>query len=209
MTANAVSFFTPTILRLFGYSALSAQIHSIPVWMASAVTCVVTGLASDLCRHRYGFIMAGVAVGIVGYSILLCQGPVNGGMPLAPRYAAMFLLGICMHMVQPITLGWLSNNLSGHYKRSFGAAIQVGFGNLAGLVTSNIFISKQAPAFTTGYATCLAFLVLHAVLSTVLAVMLVRENKKRDRGERDDRYNLPPEQLENLGDDHPSYRFMI
>jgi hypothetical protein len=36
---------------------------------------------------------------------------------------------------------------------------------------------------------------------------LVRENKARERGERDHRYELPQEVRENLGDDHPSFRF--
>jgi hypothetical protein len=33
------------------------------------------------------------------------------------------------------------------------------------------------------------------------------ENKKRDRGERNGRLLLPKEQVENLGDDHPEFRF--
>jgi hypothetical protein len=36
---------------------------------------------------------------------------------------------------------------------------------------------------------------------------LKRENRKRGRGERDWRFSLPKEELENLGDDHPDYRF--
>jgi hypothetical protein len=33
----------------------------------------------------------------------------------------------------------------------------------------------------------------------------MRENKKRDRGERD--YRLVGEDADNLGDDHPHFRF--
>jgi hypothetical protein len=33
------------------------------------------------------------------------------------------------------------------------------------------------------------------------------ENKKRDAGKRDDLNNLPADELDNLGDSHPKFRF--
>jgi hypothetical protein len=33
------------------------------------------------------------------------------------------------------------------------------------------------------------------------------ENRLRDRGKRDYRLRLPTDEAENLGDDHPSFRF--
>ncbi|KAL3442660.1 major facilitator superfamily domain-containing protein [Aspergillus insuetus] len=210
LSGNAVAYFTPTILHHFGYSSLSAQVHSIPIWMVAAVTCVVAGIASDLCRHRYWFIMAGCATTIAGYAILISQSPPGRHrLPMGVQYFALFLVFIGIQIVQPITLGWLSGNLAGHYKRAFGSAIQVSLGNLAGLVASNIFLTSEAPTFVTGFATCFALLVLHALLSSLLAYLMKRENARRDRGERDYRFELPEEQLNNMGDCHPSYRFGI
>ena len=42
----------------------------------------------------------------------------------------------------------------------------------------------------------------------LLFVGLRTENKKRDRGERDYRLALPKDEVENLGDDHLSLRFI-
>ncbi|KAF7631967.1 hypothetical protein AFLA_012813 [Aspergillus flavus NRRL3357] len=41
-----------------------------------------------------------------------------------------------------------ANNLSGNYKRAVGLAIQVGFGNIGGIIASNIFNRDDAPLHT-------------------------------------------------------------
>lgn len=51
-------------------------------------------------------------------------------------------------------------------------------------------------------------LIAHRVTATscvVFLVMVWRENKKRVRGERD--YRLTESDADNLGDDHPHFRF--
>ncbi|KAK5635927.1 hypothetical protein RRF57_011638 [Xylaria bambusicola] len=99
----------------------------------------------------------------------------------------------------------MANNVSGHYKRSVSSALQIGFGNVGGIVASNIFLQSEAPRYTTGYGVSLSFLGLCALSSTVLFFGIKRENKKRGRGERD--YRLEKDDAHNMGDDHPSWRF--
>jgi len=74
-------------------------------------------------------------------------------------------------------------------------------------VGSNVFLTSQAPKYPAGYATSLALMLLSAITAIAFASGLHLENKKRDRGGRDYRLQLPSEQLENLGDDHPDVRF--
>jgi len=104
-----------------------------------------------------------------------------------------------------VTLAWLANNVSGHYKRSVSSAFQVGFGNLGGIVASNIYFSTDAPLYHVGYGVSLALLWLCGAACMVLFFGAIRENKKRDRGERDHRLTEPD--IDNMGDDHPSWRF--
>ena len=95
--------------------------------------------------------------------------------------------------------------MTGHYKRSIASAMMVGFGNCGGIVASNIFITGEAPRYTTGYATSLGLLWVCAAACVVLLFGVRAENMKRDRGERDCR--LDTADADNLGDDHPSFRF--
>lgn len=78
--------------------------------------------------------------------------------------------------------------------------------NSGGLIASNIFLTKEAPTYVTGYSVGLAMAWMSALCSTILFWGVTRENKKRDRGERD--YRLQAPDVDNLGDDHPNFRFV-
>ena len=203
-TGYSTSFFVPTILNELGWTAVRAQILSIPIYIVSAVAALCAALLSDHLRHRYAFTIAGVLISTIGYAMLLAQRSVS----VSGRYAAVYLVMGGGYITQPIILVWLSNNMGGHYKRSINAAMQIGFGNAAGIVASNIYIADQKPTYPVGYGVSLALMWLCGIACTVLLIGMKLENNKRDRGERDSRHNLPQEELVNLGDDHPSFRFM-
>ena len=199
----STSFFIPTILNQLGWTAMQAQILTIPIYVASFVIAIVTAVCTDRLRHRYAFIMVGILIGSIGYVILLIQRHV----PAGAKYFALYLVVIGAYVAQPVILVWVTNNMGGHYKRSISSAMQVGFGNIGGIIASNIYFTKEAPLYLSGHTTSLGLLWLCGLASTALLIGLSRENKRRDNGERDDRYNLPIEELENLGDDHPRFRF--
>ncbi|KAK3621191.1 hypothetical protein LTR56_017153 [Elasticomyces elasticus] len=200
-TGYATSFFTPTILTELGYKAEKAQVRSIPIFIVATVVCGITAWFSDRLRHRYAFAITGVCIATIGYVVLLCQGTVS----VNGRYGAVFLVVSGGYMAQPITLGWINNCMGGHYKRSISSAFQVGFGNMGGIVASNIFITNQAPKYPVGFGVSLALVWVTALSCTGLLIGLMIENRKRDRGERDWRLELPD--ADNLGDDHPHFRF--
>lgn len=203
-TGYSTSFFTPTILSELGWTAVRAQVLSIPIYIVASVVCLAVAFLSDRFRNRYAFAMLGVVVSSIGYIILLAQHSVSIG----GRYFAIYLIMAGGYITQPITLVWLSNNMGGHYKRSINAAMQVGFGNVGGIIASNIYITNETPTFPVGYGISLGLLWVCGIACTVLFFGMRRENKKRDRGERDGRLNLSKEERENLGDDHPNFRFV-
>lgn len=202
-TGYSTSFFIPTILKQLGWTAVRAQVLTIPIYIAAFITTLITSIISDRLHHRYAFIMAGILLSTTGYVILLTQTHV----PLGAKYFALFMVVGGGYTAQPIILVWLTNNMGGHYKRSISTAMQVGFGNAGGIVASNIFLTKEAPLYVTGYATSLGLLWLCALASTALLIGMRVENGKREKGERDGRFGVPVDELENLGDDHPRFRF--
>jgi hypothetical protein len=106
-----------------------------------------------------------------------------------------------------VILVWLSNNMGGHVKRGASSAIQVAIGNFGGIIASNIYMSKQKPRYLVGFGVSLGFVWLCGISAIAFILLLWRENKKRDDGKLDHRLHFSPEELENLGDDHPSFRF--
>ncbi|GAB7352783.1 hypothetical protein MBLNU459_g3405t1 [Dothideomycetes sp. NU459] len=203
-TNYSTNYFNPTLLKELGYTSEAAQVHSIPLYVVASAFCLAVCYASSRLNNRYAFLMFGVAFGSIGYIILLAQ---KAGVPVGAKYMALFFITSSGYIVQPMVVSWILNNASGHYKRAFTSGTMIGVGNGGGLVASNIFITKQAPYYKTGYSVALALLLNTGLFATIFLFLLKRENKKRDAGARDGRLNLSD--ADNLGDDHPSFRFSM
>ena len=201
----AGAFFLPTILVEFNWQAQEAQVRTIPIYVFAGGMMLLTAWASDKLRHRCGFIIAGASLSTVGYGMLLAQ----EGKSRDFKFAAVFLVFGGAYMVTPMALVWLQNNLSGHWKRAFGSSMQVTIGNIAGIIGSNIFLKQEAPRYPTGYGVALGTMWLGAGCAILMALLMRRENKKRDAGERDYLLELPDGEKSNLGDGHPSFRFTL
>ncbi|CAG8980598.1 hypothetical protein HYALB_00013748, partial [Hymenoscyphus albidus] len=123
------------------------------------------------------------------------------------KYLATFFVATGTYITQPLVIVWLSNNLGAHYKRAFGTAMQIGFGDISGIIGSFIFIQNEGPGFKTGYGSALGMVLVCGVACTVFHFGVRWENGKRERGERNDRLRLSEAEVQNLGDDHPGFRF--
>ncbi|KAI1844439.1 hypothetical protein JX265_010067 [Neoarthrinium moseri] len=201
----STTFFMPTILLEFGYKAEQAQARTIPVYVVSAAGMLITGFLSDRYKHRYSFIVAGCFIATIGFGILLNQGTLSRDA----KFAAIFLVSLGGHIGNPMALAWLSNNVSGHWKRAFSSAFQVTLGNIAGIIAANIFLSDESPAYPTGYGTAFAMLWVAGLSATAMFGFMLVENRRRDAGKRDYRLSQPEEEIKNMGDDHPSFRFTL
>ncbi|OQO01552.1 hypothetical protein B0A48_12588 [Cryoendolithus antarcticus] len=200
-TGYSTSFFVPTIIKELGYTAKAAQVRSIPIFLVATIVTFGVAWLSDRLRHRYAFCMIGICIATIGYVVLLCQESVS----IQGRYGAIFLIVTGGYTCQPVAIAWVQNNMAGHYKRSISSAMMIGFGNIGGIIASNIFITSQAPRYPVGYGTALGLLWLCALACTVFVLGVRRENKKRDRGERD--HLLEGPDSDNLGDANPRFRF--
>ena len=209
VSGYATALFIPSIVNSLGYSGIDTQIQSIPIWVAASGVTLVVSILTDRLKHRYGFIMFGVIFASVGYIVLLRQGPVDAGLPLGVRHMAVFFICIGTYIVQPVTIVWFANNLGGHYKRAIGLAIQIGFGNIGGIIASNIFNQKYGQSYTIGYSVTLAAMLFCGLMSSLFAFGLMRENKMREEGKRDHRLQLDESILGNMGDDDPRFRFVL
>jgi sugar phosphate permease len=204
-TAYSVSFFTPTILRNYGWDVLKTQAMTVPIYATAGINTIIVAFVSDRVRHRYGFAAGGLLLTLVGYSILLRTADVSTTI----KYVAIYLVANGGWIAQPISIAWLNNNMGGHYKRSIAAAVQIGLGNCSGFVATNIFFQSEAPTYPTGYGTALGFICLSLSAATGLVAYCVIENKKREQGLRNYRLEFSAEERNNLGEDHPDFRYVI
>jgi hypothetical protein len=201
-STNATAF-VPSIIARLGYTNAAAQAYTIPIYVVAAALAFIAAVLSDRLHNRFVFCFFAVLLCICGYAILLNQDVVS----VRAQYGALFLFNGGCFMVLPTLWTWLSNNMGGHYKRSWSSAAQIGLGNAGAIVPTMTFVSTNAPSYTTAYTVCLSLMVVAGVVMVLTELVLLWENKSRDQGKRDYRLNLPADEVDNLGDDHPSFRF--
>jgi hypothetical protein len=109
------------------------------------------------------------------------------------------------------TISWTANNVEGVYKRGITLGFVIGWGNLNGIVSSNIYRTKDAPRFKPGHGTVLGYEAVFLLGGSVLQyILLRRENAKRRRGERD--YwveGKSQDEIDKLGDKRPDFIYTL
>ncbi|KAF2399307.1 MFS general substrate transporter [Trichodelitschia bisporula] len=196
-----IVFFAPTILAAEGYVGERAHVHSIPIYVVAFALVLASAWASDRAKHRAGFVLAGVGVGVAGYGVLLADTGAGA------RYAALFLAAAGFYTAQPLVYAWVLNNQCGHWKRAVAAGVLAGCGNAGGILAALVFPRSSGPRFTAGFAVMLGCLGVVGLVAGGFWWGLRRENQVRERGGRNGRLRRRDSEVENLGDAHPAFRF--
>lgn len=99
----------------------------------------------------------------------------------------------------------------GVYKRGVTLGFVIGWGNLNGIVSSNIYRGEDKPDFYPGHGTVLAYLVLFQFGGSLLQyILLRRENTKRRRGDRGSwTEGLDESDVQLLGDKRPDFIYTL
>jgi MFS family permease len=195
----AFSLFLPTIIKQMGngsYSATHANLLSVPPYAAAAIMTVLVGWYADRTGRRGACNIAASLLGIAGFVMLL------GAREPGVKYAGTFLGAMGIYPTIANTISWCSNNVEGVYKRGVTLGIVIGWGNLNGVVASNIYPTKDAPNYYRGHGTVLGYLVVFLFGGSVVNTVLLRaENRKRMRGERDGWRAKSARDVEVMGDE--------
>ena len=87
----------------------------------------------------------------------------------------------------------------------------IGWGNLNGVVSSNIYQKRDGPEYRPGHGVVLAYLTLFLFGGSILMRMLLtKENKKRVAGGRDYWAEGKTEkEVEALGDTRPDFIYTL
>ncbi|KAM5471176.1 hypothetical protein MauCBS54593_003515 [Microsporum audouinii] len=182
-----------------------AQLLSVPPYVAGCFLTIVVGLFADRTKMR-GLCNIGVSlIGIIGFSMLL------GAKSPEVRYAGTFLGAMGIYPCIPNTISWASNNTEGVYKRGVSLGFIIGWGNLNGVVSSNIYRAEDAPGFFPGHGTVLGYMIVFLLGGSILQHVLLRiENGKRIRGERNAwAEGLDAYGIEMLGDKRPDFIYTL
>lgn len=103
--AYSYAYFSPTIIKSFGYSPIRTQLLSVPPWACSFVFAMIIAVFSDLLKHRFLFVLLPLFVAISGFATLLAY---NGDYHV--KYGALFLAVSGVYSTMPVIVAWFNSN---------------------------------------------------------------------------------------------------
>ena len=201
----AFSLFIPTIIAGLGYASTEAQLLTVPPYAAAAIATVTIGFVADRTGKR-GFCNIGMgSLGIIGFIMLISTG--KPGV----QYAGLFLGAMGIYPCIANTIVWAANNTEGVYKRGITMGFVIGWGNLNGIVSSNIYRAADKPRYLPGHGVVLGYLSVFLVGGSLVTHLLLRaENTKRRNGQRDIWIQGKSQQeIAKLGDQRPDFIYTI
>ncbi|KAJ8474823.1 hypothetical protein ONZ51_g6965 [Trametes cubensis] len=197
--------FLPSIINGFGYNPAISQLLSVPPYAIATAISVISCYYSDRTRMRSPFIIAGICVALVGFGINISDAPIG------VKYFGLYFAVVGTLAVTPIIITWLGNNAVGHYKRGVGIAVQLMFGNIAGIISSNAYRTEDAPRYIHGHIAEIGLLSMGLVLVSTTALIYARRNARRDAEQREAgeggiSVQYSKEELKRMGDRAPGFR---
>lgn len=204
----AFSMFLPSIILQLGYTSSEAQLLSVAPYVAACILTIIVGYYADKYNTRGIFNMTVPIIGIIGFLILLV---VPDDTPPAVFYFATFLGAMGIYPCISNTITWLSNNVEGVYKRGVTLGIFIGWGNLNGVMASNVYREHDTPRYRLGHAVVLGYLIIGAWGGSILQyVLLKRENRLKREGKKD--YLIEgksQEEIDAMGDERPDFMYTL
>ncbi|KZT75148.1 MFS general substrate transporter [Daedalea quercina L-15889] len=176
----AFSLFTPTIINQLGYTSTAANLLSVPVYVWACIVTVIVGILGDRLGKRAAINLALFTTGLAGYIILIAS------KNAALSYFAVYLAAASIYPTVPNSVAWVSSNVEGSYKRGAVLAMAIGWGNINGAVSSNIYRAVDEPWYRMGHGIVLAYIAIGWLSSLAYYFLLRRENARREAGERDE-----------------------
>lgn len=175
-TSNySIALFLPTIIRTLGYTNETAQLMTVPPYVVACVACVAGGLLGDRTRQRGIYMIGFCFLAIIGLIMLITS------QNFSVKYGAVFLVASGFVPNVPMGAAWQGNNVGGSLKRGVALGVHVGTGNLGGVLSSFIFLTRDSPRFIPGLAILIGLNVMAVTLSTFMTFYYRRENARRDR----------------------------
>jgi sugar phosphate permease len=203
-----ITLFLPTIIQSFGYNIPVSQLLTVPPYVAATFTLLAFAHYSDKLKIRSPFILAGLTMCLIGFSINISTAP--SGV----KYFGTFFIVMGSYAALPGVISWLGNNLSGQYKRGVGMPLQMCIGNFSGVAAAVIYRSQDSPRFILGHGVELMFVGIGFIFVPIVMFIYKRINAQRDTverlaTERGEKMQYPVQELRELGDRAPDFRYTL
>ncbi|KAJ5156919.1 uncharacterized protein N7482_008019 [Penicillium canariense] len=205
---QGVALFMPQIVARLGYSTVKTNLYTVAPNVTGAVMLLVLAFCSDYTRLRSPFIVLGFLFTFAGFMIYASINDVHQQLQVA--YFATFMMTWGTSAPSVILSTWYNNNIAHEGRRVLLTSIGVPLANLMGLVSSNVFLDKDAPKYMPALITVSAFGAVGACLAGLLGLYMWLDNKRRDRrdGVTLQARDIPTDRMRD-GPSSPQFRWFL
>ncbi|KAK7207086.1 major facilitator superfamily domain-containing protein [Myxozyma melibiosi] len=200
-STSSVQNFLPSLIKTLGYTSARAQLFSCICYACAFVTLIIVGYLADRLQQRASLLMICYVVTLVGYILLLA---VNNDKV---KFAGACLVTAGIYPTVILVIIWTQVVLIGFTRRATALALINSIAQAIGIGGNQAFRNEDND-YRTGKAACVGILCL-GVLATALNVMYLKwRNRQKDAQCDSDAANEARLQSwDDLGDDHPDFRY--
>lgn len=199
------SVFLPTIITEMGQEDWTPAIVNaltIPVYLVGFFTYLAVAAYSDKIQQRGIFCLAGAAVMIIGYALLLAHANV------ASRFVGCFFVSAGLWSCSGSGMAWITVNQPRYGKRAFASGIFITIGNAAGVSAPFLYRNTSAPRYISGYSATLGMLGFMMCIHLALHLHFKSKNKRKLAGLEDWRMEgKTEEEINEMGEFNPRYLY--
>jgi MFS family permease len=178
VASGTVTNFFPTVVDTLGYSHTVSLLLTAPPYVLAVIATYLNATHADKTGERYWHITIPMWVAIVAYIIAAST------TALAPRYLSMMLMVPAVYSGFVVALAWISNTLPRPpAKRAAALAFINAVSNCSSIYASYMYPTSAGPRYTVAMSVNCVTAFIAVCTATVLRFILVRLNKKLDRGE--------------------------
>jgi MFS family permease len=202
-----LSFSIPTIVSNMGFTAANAQLLSCPPYVLACAFVYFSGWYSDRYRQRTVVVVGMSTVGFIGLLITVLSVKHKSLIPLS--YIGVCLATGGLYCLSPAIAVWVGLNQAGQTKRALSVGLATFIHQLGGILGSNIYLVSEKPGYPTGFGVSLAILGSGLIVGPCIYWWAIgRINRKRDAITEEEIYaKYTPEELQEMGDRSPLYRY--
>jgi len=203
--STSIGLFMPSIVSTFGYTGNRANLLTVPVYAVAALWTLGVAWVTDRTKQR-GICLMAMQIGeIIGCILLLTIPQQYSG----PRYFAMFVLTCCNYAAPPCLVAWIANNYAGSWKRALAMGAVIAGGNLGAIIGTNVFRAQDSPFYYLGFGVSLGIIFMAFCGALTMRIALARTNKKRDLIPAEEIAAISHEQMHDMGDKAPTFRYIL
>jgi MFS family permease len=205
---QSVALFMPQIISGLGYDTVKTNLYTVAPNVGGAVMLLILAFSSDFARIRFPFIMLGFMLTFIGFIIYAAISDVQKQIHLA--YYACFMMVWGTSAPSVILSTWYNNNIAHEGRRVLLTSVGVPLANVMGLVSSNIFLERQAPKYETALITTAVFGVVGALIAGSLGCYMIFDNHRRNKkaGVNTSARDVPTHRLRD-GPSVPEFRWFL